>query len=109
MKLKEEIKTSRYIFPICIPHAPESELEHEKRIGNTVTVTGFRTGDPSDDNYLHFIQPKIQSQSVCNATYGNIDESDVFAITARSNTLPDLFQQSVMCASDKIGNDCSIK
>ena len=38
--LKQSVVTSRYIFPICLPNSPEDEVEHEKRYGDTVTVTG---------------------------------------------------------------------
>ena len=38
--LKESVVTSRYIFPICLPNSPEDEVEHERRYGDTVTVTG---------------------------------------------------------------------
>ena len=65
-------------------------------------MTGFRNQEyPAIDNKLHQINPRIQTQMICNSSYNNIDEKEEFGdFSAKQNSLPDSFTSSIFCARD---------
>ena len=99
-KLEEKVTISKFIFPICLPTQPETFEEHEKRYGDTFIVTGFRTNDEDTDNKLHQIQPTLQKKIDCNNAYDSSKISKDLHQTASLNALPQLFDNSTMCASN---------
>ena len=93
----EDLAFSDGITPICLPK--KAVYDVDSRNGDGVTLTGFGKKSKVDsakieDVPLRFAQLEIYAQQRCNESYASVTQS-----------VPDLFQSNIMCASYQVSID----
>ena len=95
VELTEEVPLGPSIWPICLPNSENEDKDH--LMGDSAIVVGY--GPETDTKLLNQLRHKIEPSLRCE--YELDPEKNVKKKTAIKVTLPNKFDESLICAGDK--------
>merc|ERR1719288_446622 len=115
IKLDRPVEFNIYLFPVCLPQVPVTDLT--KRDGHAGTIMGWgeTEDDDSQQNELGWIQLSVYGQRICNREYedlknGNVRNAQTIIHKHKiDEVMPEKFQSNIYCANAFLDNNGACK